>query len=102
MMWLSRNEWEGLICDRASLDSSNRHLVNENKLLREALEVERERANRAVDETLRQAGVSPITPPSRMGTEPEASMFDEDPAEVKAIQARIEEMGVGAVLTEGQ
>ena len=106
MMWVKRDAYITLIQKRteADADASHYHIrLNEAKdeinRLRHELELERARANAAVDTMLVGKGHLPITPSEVPNPD---HLFEEDPDEVKRMTQAIATDGLVAVLDEAR
>jgi hypothetical protein len=90
MRVLSNAQYDALLTKAASVDHLQLHverLMAEVKELAKQVDVERARANRAVDAQLAVRGFPTVTPPTSIPDFPD--VLDEDPEAVAKVEARM-------------
>ena len=103
IMWISRTKVIEMIEKAAqctALQAQVDDLTARNRALLSQIEVERSRAQNAVDALLLKNSALPITPTPPSGPEP--AMYDDDPDELKELYRRMRTDPVGVLMDGGR
>jgi len=104
-MWISKENWERIVCEHASataiarrLETEQRTLLESVRLLSERCSEERIRAENAVDQLLAKGGGNPVTPTRMPDPNSYPGIFDEDPDVLNELREDIQRTGIADVL----
>lgn len=104
-MWISRNDWEGVLVEAAGAKAESRRYAAELHVLQETvraltmtLSEERIRAENAIDQLLAKGGGVPVTPTRMPDPNSYPGIFDEDPDVLRELREEMNTHGVLSVL----